>query len=256
MMNHPNLYSEERTVKFLEVDGSRRMTVKSLCNCLQEAAYNSSAMLGTSIDAIHGENVTWVYSRFMVKVAAYPEFGEALKVFTWRSRFEENTAFREFIVEDASGSSLVKATAGVTLIDIATRKPAPIPETMRNQFAPGLGSAAVEQVEKLTEPVSTINEMEFRIRSSDLDINGHVNNAAYIEFMSECVPGDVILAMRPCEIAVNFLAEVHYGEGIMSQSCPCEKAGGDGSFEFLHRLVRAGDGRTVTRGRTLWRPFG
>ena len=253
MIKHPNLYCEEHTVKFLEVDGSGTMTVKSLFNSLQEAAYNSSRSLGSSIDIMKG--VTWVYSRLYAEIARYPDFSETVRVCTWRSRFEGSAAFREFVMEDLSGNVMLKSTVELALISLDTRKPSLIPETMMGQFAPELGSSAAERVERIPELQNPQDKMEFRIRTSDLDINGHVNNAAYIEFIAECVPAFPVSCARPRVLAANFLAEIFHGEIILSQSEEVEPAGVKGDREFIHRLIRPADGRSVTRGRTVWKCF-
>lgn len=251
-MKQAGLYGEEHPVKFNEIDGSGFMNVRSLFNCLQEAAYNSSRSLGTSIDTMHDDRITWVYSRLLVDVSRYPRFMENLRVSTWRSHYEGESAYREFIMEDREGAVIAKATAQLMLINIDTRKPSAIPEFIKDQFLPELGSAAAVSLEKLPEPSGTVNEMEFRVRSSDLDINGHVNNATYAEFITECVPMELILSRRPSRVLMNFLAEVFYGQKIVSRSVPAESAASAGVPALMHGLIRPDDGRTVVRGRSEW----
>ena len=251
-MENKNLYREEHPVKFNEIDASGLMNVRSLFNCLQEAAYNSSRVLGTSIDAMQVERVTWVYTRLLVEVSRYPSFMENLRLSTWRSHCDGNTAFREFLMEDPAGAVIARATAQLVLLSIDTRRPAEIPEFMKSQFAPELGSAASVSVEKLAEPGAPENEIEFRVRSSDIDINGHVNNAAYAEFITECVPREVVMSLRPSRVVINFLAEVFYGQRIISRSACTETGSPAAAQVFSHSLVRSDDARTVARSRTEW----
>jgi len=245
-------FSELYEVKFYEGDGSGLVTVRSLCNYLQAVANNHSRSRGTSIDHFEAENLTWVYSRFLLEITRYPKCFEPLTAYTWRSGFNTFFAYREFVIAGGDGLTAAAGTTVLALIDRDTRKPVPIPNSLTGQFAPELGSAIIRREERLSDPAGVDTGKEFPVRTSDIDINGHVNNAAYIEWITECVPEATARIMRPCSIEVDFLAEAFYGETIRSESGN-EDGGADESY--LHRLVRTGDGRVTTRGRTRWKAF-
>ena len=54
----------------------------------------------------------------------------------------------------------------------------------------------------------------------------------------------------PCELEVEFRAEVAWGDVVEARVRKDDRDGGTS----LHALVRRGDGQEVVRARTVWRP--
>ncbi|WP_324292420.1 acyl-ACP thioesterase domain-containing protein [uncultured Desulfosarcina sp.] len=54
-------------------------------DCFQDAASEQSALLEFSIRELMERGLTWVVSRYRVKVCRYPRWQERIRVTTWRS---------------------------------------------------------------------------------------------------------------------------------------------------------------------------
>ena len=78
------------------MDDLWRLRLAALCNFLQESAVAHAQALGMGRDALLAINLTWVLSRFHVRVAAYPRWGQDLTVETWPSAVSGQFALREF----------------------------------------------------------------------------------------------------------------------------------------------------------------
>ena len=89
----------------------------------------------------------------------------------------------------------------------------------------------------------------FAVRYSDLDINQHVNNVNFVEWVIEGVPSATLSASVPAELEINFLAEAFHNDQILAT---CSPQNSDNT-EFLHSLTRRHDGRELARARTKWR---
>ncbi|MBW2092862.1 MAG: hypothetical protein JRI34_12175, partial [Deltaproteobacteria bacterium] len=92
-------------------------------------------------------------------------------------------------------------------------------------------------------------ELRFRVRHRDLDLNQHVNNVSYIEWVIE----SALIALNDAkvlkELEINFQAEARFGDHVISR---CQSQTHDRT-NFLHSLVREEDGQEVARAKTIWK---
>ncbi|MBI9093225.1 MAG: hypothetical protein JEZ12_28790 [Desulfobacterium sp.] len=241
-------------VLFYHLDRYGYSSIRSIMNFMQATANMHGRILGTSLDDFLEEDFTWVFSRFHIKMENYPRQYDRISVDTWRSEIRKCFAFREFEVYDDARNLLGAATASAVLMGKSTRKPTDIPGFIKEQFAPDLGRAIRDDFEPIPMFEKPLNSKSFHVRHSDIDLNHHVNNTSYVDWIIESVPEDVLktCVIKSCEIA--YKAEAFYGEKIQSHSSP--EAADDKSFinttSFLHRLVRCGDDKTTTIARTVW----
>lgn len=245
------VYREKFDVKFYEAGSRGTATMRALCNYLQATANNHSRILGTSMSDFSDRNMTWVYSRFHVHADRYPSCYENISVETWRSQSSDAFAFREYRVYDERDSVIASGTARLVLIDVVSRKPVPIPSNIKGQFVPEMGRALNDDFTPIAKPREYSLEMDFLVRMSDIDINNHANNSSYVDWVTECVPHDVMKERILRSIEFDYRAEVRYGETITSASAP--EHGGRGGV-FVHRLSQKGDDRPRTLARTTWVP--
>ena len=69
------------------------------------------------------------------------------------------------------------------------------------------------------DPVKRVDfELPFKVRMHDLDLNGHVNNAIFVEWAVETVPKEILASFTPIVIDVLFQKEALYGDAIRSQT--------------------------------------
>ena len=93
------------------------------------------------------------------------------------------------------------------------------------------------------------HEREFSVRHRDLDINQHVNNVSFVEWMVESIPARVLNSSVPAEVEINFLAEAFYEERLLAA---CHSQDSDNT-QFLHSIIRQKDRQELVRARTIWR---
>ncbi|MBT8366171.1 MAG: hypothetical protein KJP23_15840 [Deltaproteobacteria bacterium] len=83
------------------------------------------------------------------------------------------------------------------------------------------------------------------VRYSDLDINQHVNNLSFVEWLIEGMPVATLNAVVPAELEINFLAEAFHNDQILATCHPQNTL-------FYYSLTRQQDGRELARARTMW----
>ena len=87
------------------------------------------------------------------------------------------------------------------------------------------------------------------VRYSDLDINQHVNNVKFVEWIVESVPSATLNAWVASEVEINFLAEAFHEDRILAA---CSAQDPDHTI-FHHSIARQQDGRELARAITKWR---
>lgn len=193
-------------------------TLPTICNYLQEAASMHAGQLGFSRTdfAAEGENVSWVLTRLRVRMTRYPRWAEQVEVLTFPRVGRRVTAYRDFELS-VGGERIGAATSEWTVIDLATRKIVPMPSAVvalaNDERAPVMEPEAFS---RLRWPEGAAGEeRRFTSRRGDIDLNGHVNNAHYVEWLIETIPAD---AGRVADFEIAFKSETRAGEEVLAAS--------------------------------------
>ena len=139
------------------------------------------------------------------------------------------------------------------LIDPATRRPVRLPASVGAVDAgrePVFGAG--DAFSRLRWPDSAADEtppQAYRVMRSQIDLNGHVNNVHYANWMLESVPEEAVRGLLVSECEIAFRSETLYGERV--ESCTAPLGGG----AFAHRVRPAGGGPDHILARTQWRAF-
>jgi medium-chain acyl-[acyl-carrier-protein] hydrolase len=244
-----NVLREVYQIRSYEVDCRNRLSILAMFSFMQEAASKHAAALGVSIHQLISENFTWLLSRLKIKIASYPGWNDRIQIGTWPSGTQQLFALRDFAIKDGHDRIIAAAVSAWLVIDLQKRRPvriAPFVERLK----PVEGSHILpDRLDKLPALSRHDHERNFTVRYSDLDINQHVNNVRFVEWVIEGVPSGVLKTSVPAEIEINFSAEAFYEDQIQSACC-CIDPNHTG---FLHRLTRRQDGRELARARTVWR---
>jgi len=244
-----NVWHEAYQIRSYEVDCRNRLSILALFNFMQEAAGRHAAALGVSIHQLMSENFTWLLSRLKLKIISYPGWNDRIRVSTWPSGAQQLFALRDFAIMDGNDRIIAAAASAWLVIDLRKRRPVRI-DPFVERLKPVEGSHILtEKLNKLPAFSRHNHERTFVVRYSDLDINQHVNNVRFVEWVIEGVPPTVLKTSVPREIEINFLAEAFYEDQIQS-SCSMEPP----AAQMLHRLTRRQDDRELARARTVWRP--
>ena len=233
-------------VRSYECGAAGVATLPTVCNYLQEAASLNAEELGFSkldFDAA-GANISWVLTRLVVKMARYPKWNEEVTVVTFPRGGRRIVAWRDFEILDASGARLGAASSEWMLIDLATRRIQPLPESVFACLDPGLAPVLGPDpfTPRLKFPAGGASgaPRAFRAQHAHIDMNGHVNNVHYVAWLLEPLGAQANRA----ELEVAFRSETLVGDEVR-----VETAAADGAT--YHRVF-APDGKdhvvAVTRG--------
>lgn len=235
-------------VRAVDVDSEARLKPKPLLDCLIEGAAEHAARLGFSVPDMNKRNLTWVLSRWHIRILRYPRMWQEFELETWPSVRDEIYALREFELSDGHGQ-LAQATTSWLAVDLQSKKPVRL-----EKHLPDLPQCTRRALDDEFPPLPEITGdpdamKEFPVLGNDLDFNRHVTSTAYILWALESVPDDVMSERRPSAIEINYRSETFFGDRIISV---VQRQREGAQVEFRHRLTSARDGRELAALRTAW----
>jgi medium-chain acyl-[acyl-carrier-protein] hydrolase len=244
-------YSQSYFVHTYEVDFRACALPLTLLNYLQDSAGDHAAQLGFSVLELLKRDLTWLLSRYHVRVVRYPSFGETVTVTTWPSGRQGIFALRDFEIADAGANVIAAATSSWILWNLKTRQPARLEDNLPDRFTLEKRSVA-DDFPPLPACSAGGRELLFRVEMQDIDFNNHVNHPVYIQWALETLPEDFLRTHAPREIEVAYKGEALYGDEVVSRAQRLDEAAGP---VFLHGIFHAAKGTELTRLRTTWAPF-
>ncbi|MBN2353287.1 MAG: hypothetical protein JXD23_12000 [Spirochaetales bacterium] len=240
-------YTVDLTVRPDEVDRNGLCTVRSLCNYFQYAAYLNADALDFGVDALTRSGRTWVLTRLYVDTRRPPRYGEKVKIETWPTGVDKLFALRDFRATDAAGEIVALGVSSWCVISLEARRIVrPADELARYSANPRSVDHELAKIEPLRKASPVIKNLDVRFR--DIDVNRHVNNVAFIEWMCEALPFEVQSGNFCRELEINFMKEAFYGDTVLSFAAPIE----NGDVAFHHALRRKDEEDDAARAVTRW----
>ncbi len=199
------------TVGFGDVDASDRLTLSRVFDYFQEGAIRHADSLGAGREDLAEKGQAWILSRISVVVERRPKFREQITVRTWPRGCEKLFARRDYDILDADGSILARGRSGWLVLDIEKRRPLrpqPVVEPLpKNEGLDALDETANPATREGLLPAGT------RIPCySDIDYNGHVNNARYVQWIQDITDADRLIRADGMRLDLSYLSETKLGE--------------------------------------------
>ncbi len=240
-------YTKNFPLYTFDVDSEGKAHLPVLLNFLQEAARDHAALLKVSIFDLLDRGLTWILSRYHIRIPRYPSMGDEIEVTTWPSGKKGVFALRDFDVRDGAGRLLLEATSSWLVITLDGKQPV----KMDTIFLDGhiLEKRAVEDAfGRLEGPSRADFEAAFRVRRTDIDFNRHVNNVSYIDWAIEGMPEDILRTKRPSEVEIVYKAETLYGDEVLTRV----EFPAPGGSDYLHDIINRKTGAELARLRSKW----
>ena len=201
------------TISSYQIYPNRKLTLTSLLGFLQEAAALHAIRLNRGLKDLEKDNLTWVLSRMFLKVDKWPELGETVIIETWPKGFDRLFAIRDFFINSIQGDVLGRASSYWLLIDRDTKRPKPMQNITDDLLNPDL-SAINHKLQKITPPEKADYHSQKKVEYSDIDLNGHVNNIRYSEWIINTIPAEILQTRKIKFFEINYLSEVKLGESV------------------------------------------
>ena len=203
-----NTYDEIITIRSRDCDLKGTWRLSAVMEAMQEAAGAHSLLLGCGREELRKKNIVWVLSRSELHMDRYPSVSEKITVHTFPTPTRICFFPRYYIFTDTRGEMVGKAGTLWLLLDLNTRRMLPpgdigklIPDnkdlSVPMNLPATVGNLQGEEFVTTCHPVYT-----------DIDVNGHVNNTRYADWLCNTLGIELMTAFEPERIVLNYNHEV------------------------------------------------
>ena len=219
-----DVWYEKASVRFGDIDRSKRLTLGSIFSFFQEAAISHAADLRVGLNDFERTGQAWVLSRLSLFTARRPAYGETVQVSTWPRKWEKLFALRDYEIQDASGAALVRGRGGWLVLDIEKRRPLRAQSIMESLPHNDGIDAFPRGFATLNTGENLVKTGERTARYSDIDFYGHMNNARYVQWLQDATDADILTNADEIRLDINYLSEVRPGETVELWTAPLEES--------------------------------
>lgn len=210
-----NIWEEKYKVTSYLVNLRQRAGLYATLNLIQDIgwvhAFNTKIKLP--------KNQGWVFTRQNLKMDYWPKWNEVVTIKTWlRTPIEKAFFYRDyelFVDEKKIG----QCTSSFTIMNLETRKRE---ENVNLSLIPNIWQEnySLDQKPKKINWLDNVSDVaSFKVRNSDLDMNNHVNNTKYAQWVLDSLSLEDLTGNKElCEYDINFLSEAKSDDEITVQT--------------------------------------
>ena len=186
-------------------------------------------------------NLVWIITDYDIEVVRLPRFAEEITIETEALSYNRLFCYRRFTIYDEAGQELIHMIATFVLMDRDSRKVHAVEPEIVAPYQSDFDKKLIRgpKYESLEEPFSK----DYHVRFYDLDMNGHVNNSKYLDWIFEVMGADFLTHYIPKKINLKYVKEVRPG-GVITSAV--ERTG----LESKHEITS--DGATNAQAIITW----
>lgn len=227
----PLKFSRDFRIRYYECDPNGHLNNANYLRLMQETAIDASSSVGYDSIRYHKMGKRWLIRSSQVDFLKPVMDNDRIRITTWVDNFRRVSSRRVYEFNDQfSGERKALAYTDWIFVDANTFAPARIPYDLIQAFIPqGSSSGNPDRTPSLHQPDPPVGVFKFerKVEWLDIDQMGHVNNAVYLNYSTEC--GMQVLKaygwpwerMRECgfgiyirRLHVQYLLPAHVGDSL------------------------------------------
>ena len=214
-MSLPKTYCEKTLLLSRDCDLGGLWRPSAILTAMQETAGMHSHILGCGRETLVQKGVVWVLTRCEVQMEKEARMGSRLSIETFPMPLRRWFFPRYFVFRDEEGAQVGAAGTLWVLFDLEKRC----------MVAPGDVAGAIPDNSDLTPPLGvpgpvprlttggTLESARTPVYS-ELDVNGHVNNARYADWLCDALGLEVMREYRVKTMRLSYAAEIRPGQAM------------------------------------------
>jgi acyl-ACP thioesterase len=193
------LFEKCYELRAADFDCHDRIHPASILSLFQDVAGIHANELGIGFDALMASKTIWVLTKVCYRMVGTPRRYERVRVRTWPLRPGRVNFRREYCIETEGGEVLVQGTSEWVVVHSEKRRVLPATELYPSDdyctdtvFPARL--PRVPRMEREGDGVTVVPGF------TQLDINGHINNTCYADYVMDALAPDATMAVRGLQI--------------------------------------------------------
>ena len=204
------IYTQKFYINDAASDRFGRLKPSTLLYYIQEVAGVHGSAMGASYEALAEKNLFWAILRTRVQITRLPGKGETIRLETWPMPTTRVAYPRSVVAYDEKGEEIFRAISIWVLMDRTTRAMV-LPSKSGLIFSGTVRGGELAVPGSLT-PKTYENRCSRTVRFTDLDVNGHMNNTRYFDWMFDVLPSTFHAEHTLKELTICYLSEAREGQ--------------------------------------------
>lgn len=217
----PNFYTETATVLNADADFRSLLKPSALLRYVEQVSADHARAFGMDDKFFRDHNVAFLVGKQALQFVRVPRRTEALTLTTRAEHSRRGAIKRITTVTDAAGQLVATVDCRWILVDLTgghiMREPDWTVENFWNETVEGELSLHTHRCKELT------SAGECRASYSLCDLNGHINNALYLDIACDAIPLEVWRTRELKFFSIKYHREVPMGEKMAVFYAPVEQ---------------------------------
>ncbi|NUG66778.1 acyl-ACP thioesterase [Lactobacillus mellis] len=208
-------YQETKVIPFYSTNATSEINISALFNEMLLVSEHQLHAVGIDSQQMVAQGIGWVVTKYHLEIARLPRINEKVTIVTEANSYNKFFCYRTFTLYDSQGQQLLHLLSNWVMMDIKKRSMIEvIPETMAK-----IGceySTDIWRFPRIQRFKYSQSPQIYRTRFFDIDVNGHVNNSIYLDWMLDSLGKDFLMQHQLQTLDIKYDREVAYGQSVQS----------------------------------------
>lgn len=210
-MNSSKCFEQDYQILSYFLDRKGQLSPYHLLKLMQETAWGHVDANNVGWNYLKQFNQFWALIRVHVIVDRFPKWNEEVVLRTWGKPSDALLHYRDHEMVDREGNVIIRSTSSWVILDFDSGKPQKV-SIPSHLYTNGELNAIAEKPPKI-KMFDYGTEHSFQpVLYSDIDVNQHVNNSNYLQFVINHFDPQYIASHRLKEFYVNYISQLKLGD--------------------------------------------
>ena len=237
-------------VPYYGLDQNGRLKPEILPEFFQEAAARHAGTVGIGVEDLLERGMTWVLRRYRINVRDCPNARD-ITVKTWFEPQRNLMSVRAFEAFSPDGVSIADAWSAWIVLDLKKMRPVRLDHALPQSYFDATDPTGEPIDDKLPALDGDCQYVTvFKVRRRELDLNGHANHTAYLDWALEGIPDEDVEGHFPARFDAEYLSSARR-EHVLIKT----KKTSASPLTFRHWIFTKALNTETARIVTEWRPY-
>jgi len=209
-----DFFEKQYEIHTFDFDVHKTVRKTTLLNYLQDI----STLHYAHVTGGWGDDAVWVIVEWDIEFLKPMDKVQTVTVRTKPTYFRKFIGYRTYEILDQTGDITLRAISKWAYINYETRRQETIPQRLYDLFKVATLGEKPGKLEGMDFKLETPSISKFRSEFSDIDINAHVNNVAYLKWALDSLPMSLMKSKAISRLRVTYKREIFHDSEIIVES--------------------------------------
>lgn len=203
------MFKQKFVVTSNDIDGNLEIKLSSLTRYMQQVATDHANKIKFGHIELSKRGLMWVIIRMQMKIDRLPRLDEEFTISTHPGKDNGFLFFRHFQIYDKNNKLIATSSSSWVVLNYETRKI--VLKPFDKKIPEETSKLDLPDPEKVVGEASLLADTRIA-RYSEVDMNGHINNTRYVDYIQDAKGTTFFKQNRISSILINFDKEIKEGD--------------------------------------------